>query len=879
MLKSVYWKDILQSFHRSKGRFFSICSLMAIGAMALIGLKVTAPNMERTAQNFIDRYQTMDMMVMGSMGLGQADVDELENLEDVQLEFGHLEDVLLGEENSAVRLYSKPQTLSQFKLLSGQFPQSTNQIALSDQLEEQYAIGDWIAFDLSEESTVSQERFEVTGFVASSEVWGKTNLGLSQLGRGRVEAYGLVLPEVFETEIYSLARLRFKDMEKLAYHSLSYQKQANLHQEDLEELLEDNGAQRLVEIKAEPHEKLSQAKEDLAQKEKELEESLSSLGPLREQVLADPKFPYQQAREKLSQAKEELAVQERELDKIPEPIYTVASRRSLSGSEGYETYRNATDSIAAVGNIFPVVLYLVAALVTFTTMTRFVDEERGNAGIFKALGYGSRSIIRKFVLYGLVASMTGTFIGILLGNFLISPMIGRIISATTVIGESQLFLYPEWLILAVVLGFLSAVLPAYLVARRELSQRPAQLLQTKPPVSGASILLEKWTWLWRRLSFTHKVTVRNIFRYKQRMAMTIFGVAGSVSLLFAGLGIRSSISGVAETQFGQLIAYDLVLMQNPALTEKEEKEIEDFLQSDQIKASLPVYTETLSVKIAGVDQKQVVSLFVPSDTGAFSDFVTLKSSQPNQELALDKTGVVISKKLAQLYEVEVGEQLALPLADGTVTAQVTGVVDMYAGHFIYLSADYYEDLTKTGLEVNASLVKLASRDLADQEIVAAQALELTGVLALLQNRGLMETLENLVASLHSVMLILVVLSILLGVVILYNLTTINVAERIRELSTIKVLGFHNKEVTLYIYRETIVLSLIGMILGLAGGFVLHRVLLEVIGSASMVFHPTVSWEVYLIPVASVSVILSLLGWWVNRTLRQVDMLEALKSVE
>ena len=291
------------------------------------------------------------------------------------------------------------------------------------------------------------------------------------------------------------------------------------------------------------------------------------------QELSKEEDKLKQAEQNLAQEKEKLEKHQQVLDDLAEPKYQVYNRQTIPGGQGYLMYSNASSSIRAVGNIFPVVLYAVAAMVTFTTMTRFVDEERTHAGIFKALGYRSKDIIAKFLLYGLVAGTVGTALGSILGHYLLAGVISSVITKGMVVGETQIQFYWTYSILALVFSWLASVLPAYLVARRELHDEAAQLLLPKPPVKGAKIILERIGFIWRRLSFTHKVTARNIFRYKQRMLMTIFGVAGSVALLFAGLGIQSSVAGVPSRQFQQIQQYQMIVSENPSATNQDKAEI------------------------------------------------------------------------------------------------------------------------------------------------------------------------------------------------------------------------------------------------------------------------------------------------------------------
>ncbi|NQH42082.1 FtsX-like permease family protein [Streptococcus suis] len=1121
MKKKIYWKDMRQSLLSSKGRFLSIFSLMMLGALALTGLKVTAPNMEKTAQAYIASHRTMDLAVISGLGLSQADLDELETIEGATLEAGYFKDVVTNEGQTAIRLFSAPKTLSTYKLVEGEMPSQKGQIALSASFKNRYKLDDTVQVTESDKDgkILTQTSFTLVGFVASAEIWDNETMGMAASGDGQLGGYGLVSQDTFKSEVYTIARIRYDDLVDLPYYSQAYQDRLDQHQEDLEKLLADNDEQRLETIQAEGQTEIDKGEAEISQAQSQLDQAAGELASGKDQLasgrsefargraklvqsemelrtalaqLLQTKFQLDESKKELdnqkdkldqsksfldvsheglletaqrlesakqqldsqnaqlsqtasqistgraswfqaqkeldleianhlqegqtlsdypdllarqegldveksrldqmesaheqanqaylqgydyyqtkqneynsnlaqyqtwnqeyqaglaryqaglsqyeqgiaaynkgvedyewglsqlessnqllrqeelrleeadkelsqaqsqfsekkatadqeiSQAQTEIAQAKSDLSKLEKAPYQVYTRSSLPGGDGYTTYSNATRSIAAVGNVFPVVLYLVAALVTFTTMARFVDEERTQSGLLKALGYTNRQIMAKFILYGLAAGLVGTIVGIIAGNLLLSPLISDIITQTTVIGPAKLHFYPLWTGLALLLSLASSVLPAYLVARRELTEKPAQLLLPKPPVTGSSIWLEKWPAIWSRLSFTHKVTARNILRYKLRMLMTIFGVAGTVALLFGGLGIRSSISGVVQRQFGELIHYDMLVVENSRATEEELDKLTHFLQSDQVRQSLPVAFEQLNQTVEENGQRKnlSISLYI-SDRRDFGNQVSLESST-GQPIKLSDRGIVLTEKLAQIYGVSVGDKLSLTLEDKEVSVRVEAVADMYAGHFIYMTRGYYEQVTGKQKTANAYLVQLKDSQLGHIQTLASQLLAMPAVRSLVQNTSLIDMLTTIAGSLQTIMTILVILSILLGLVILYNLTIINMSERIRELSTIKVLGFHNKEVTMYIYRETIALSLIGMLVGLVGGIYLHKLLLAMIGSDSIRFNPSVGLEVYLIPILAISGILAALGWYVNHHLRKVDMLEALKSVD
>ena len=899
-MKKTYRKDLLQSVTASKGRFLSILTLMMIGSLALVGLKVTSPNMERTAEDYLNKANTLDLTVIADYGLDKEDQDELKTLQGASVEFGYMADLTVENGEEAVRLYSKPESISTFQVTEGRLPEADEEIALADFWKDRYQIGQTITFTKKEEkSIVKSQTFTITGFVQSGEILSKEDLGSASSGNGNLTGYGVILPSQFDSDVYSIARVRYDDLKNLDTFSSDYKTKRAQHQEELQDLLADNGQKRLASIKTNGQKSLKDGKEQLQTAESnlengksQLEQTESRLKTQEEQATALPEPQKSQIEGHLTKAKEELATKkeklaqtesdltkekekleqrQKDLDELAEPKYHVYNRQTMPGGQGYRMYSNLSTSIRSIGNIFPVVLYMVAAMVTFTTMTRFVDEERTNAGIFKALGYRNRDIVAKFVLYGFLAGTVGTLIGTLLGHYLLAGVISDVITAGMVVGKSHEYFYWSYSLIALALSWVSSVLPAYLVARRELHDEAAQLLLPKPPVKGSKILLERLSFIWSRLSFTHKVTARNIFRYKQRMLMTIFGVAGSVALLFAGLGIQSSVGGVVERQFEQIQQYQMIVAEKSSASEQEKADLETALQAESIYAYQKIYSKSIEKDFKGKAGLQTITMMVTSGED-FKPFIILEENGREVQVT---DGAVVSQKLAQLAGVTVGDELEL---DGK-EIKVAAISENYVGHFVYLKRATYEQVYGTSPQDNTYLVKLKDPTPSNTEKEAATFMGKAAVSGVVQNATAIHLFESVANSLNKTMAILVLVSVLLAIVILYNLTNINVEERIRELSTIKVLGFHNKEVTLYIYRETIVLSLVGIVLGLVAGYYLHQFLIQMISPATILFYPQVSWEVYALPIVAVTVILALLGIFVNHHLRKVDMLEALKSVE
>ena len=508
-------------------------------------------------------------------------------------------------------------------------------------------------------------------------------MGSSASGNGNLVAYGVVTEENFKSSVYTIARLRFASLTDVNPFSSDYEKKLEEEEETLKELVADNGQARLEKMKKDAQKSLDEGKKQLDQVETNLvagkkrlqeietqlqgqEVQLSQLPePQKSQVssqIEEAKEQLKQEKEKLSHAESDFASEKAkwqtsqdEVNALTEPTYHVYNRKSSPTGQGYLMYSNSAMSIRAVGNIFPVVLYAVAAMVTFTTMTRFVDEERTNAGIFKALGYHSKDIIAKFVIYGLVAGTLGTLLGILIGHYVLAPTISHIITERMIVGENQQYFYWTYSCLALGVSLVASVLPAYLVSRRDLHEETAQLLLPKPPVKGSKILLERITFIWSRLSFTQKVTARNIFRYKQRMLMTIFGVAGSVALLFAGLGIQSSVVGVASRQFNDLQQYQMILSVNSSASNSDKVELEEKLQSDDVENYRLIYSKQIEEKYPGKAGIQTVTIMV-TDQDDLAPFVQLEKN--GEKLSLSN-GVVLTEKLAQLAGVSVGDNFTI----------------------------------------------------------------------------------------------------------------------------------------------------------------------------------------------------------------------------
>lgn len=586
------------------------------------------------------------------------------------------------------------------------------------------------------------------------------------------------------------------------------------------------------------------------------------------------------ANEKIKDGKEKIKDAKDLKESIEMPTYNIYTRREAPGSGGYSIYRTISDIVDKLSKIFPVFLYFVAALVTLTTMTRFVDEERINSGTLKALGYQDKDVIKKFTSYGFVAGMLGTIVGIILGHTLFPLIVYNAYGKYFSVPKINLDFYTALTIVCLILSIVSSVLPAYIVAKKQLDDKPTSLLLPKAPAKGSKIFLEKITPIWKRMGFIKKVTARNIFRYKKRMFMTIFGVAGAASLLFAGFSVQKSIEGIKTTQFYEIINYDLIVSYNNKKSDNDKKQIEELLSSKEVSKHTSLYYDEVT-KIAGrFNDKQKIKLLVNDNSDKVNEYIILRDRKSGEKIELTDDGVVISEKLADITGVEVGDKLTIQdKHENDKTVKVAQITEMYAGHFIFMTAKNFEEVFDEKYEANAEILSLTDNSLENANKVASLFMNINGVKGVVSNTSIENQTNIIVTALDKIMLLIIVVAILLAIVILYNLTNINVQERIRELSTIKVLGFHDNEVTIYIYRETIFLTILGILSGYILGDILFRYILKVVPPAEIMFNPSLTWISFMIPLTIIGIITLILGRFIYYKLKNIDMLEALKSVE
>ena len=580
--------------------------------------------------------------------------------------------------------------------------------------------------------------------------------------------------------------------------------------------------------------------------------------------------------EELALAKEKLDKAEKDLQDAKAPDWYVLDRNS---HYSYMDYGASADKIGDIANVFPVFFFLVAALVCLTTMTRMVDEQRGTIGTLKALGYSKLSISSKYIVYAAVASTLGALVGLAIGVVLFPTVIFYAWGIMYTVPKVKLLLDLPLSIISILVAVSVTTLAAVLACYKELIETPSLLMRPKAPKEGKRIFLERISFIWKRMNFTEKVTARNIFRYKKRFFMTVIGISGCTALLLAGFGIKDSISTIASKQFGEIIQYDSQVSIDKEATLTDKEDLFDKYKNDSRVEDISEMS-TFNSKAIDNGEDKSVKLIVPKNISEFKDFISLRERSSQKEIQLDNSGVVITEKLSKSLGVKKGDKITIENEDGDrKEVEVSAVSEMYVDHYVFMSPEYYKSTFGVTNEINTLALKLNDTSTKVEEVLGAELMDNDIVKSVSFYSGLVNNFDNMISSLNIVVIVLIVSAGALAFVVLYNLTNVNVSERLREIATIKVLGFYDNEVSAYVYRENLVLTAIGSVVGLALGTILHRFIMITVEFDAMMFGRNINILSYLIAVVITMGFAILVNLVMYKKLKKIPMVESLKSVE
>lgn len=613
------------------------------------------------------------------------------------------------------------------------------------------------------------------------------------------------------------------------------------------------------------YKQLDNAEEELELSKKELKDGENELEKNKKEF-----------NEKIADAESKLNDARAKIAEIENPKWYVLDR---NGNTGYSSFIQDTDSIANIGKVFPVIFFIVAALISLTSMTRMVEEQRTQIGTLKALGYNKLQITSKYVLYASLACIIGSILGMSVGFVLLPKIVWKMYSMMYQIGDIQTSFNFEIGSLGFILIVISILGATIYAVIKELIQTPATLMRPKSPKMGKRVFLEKVTFIWKRLSFSRKVTVRNIFRYKKRFLMTIIGIMGCTALIVTGFGIRDSIRAIMPDQYEKVFNYDLQINLKADLDKKQKQDfINSLTNDDKIEKLSETYMSSISAINENVEEN--VQIIVPNNNTDFNTLINLTDVKSKNNLSLPEDGVLLTDKAAQLLGVEAGDNITLKDTDENETnVKVTNVVENYVYHYIYMSKSMYENLYGKSFDSNVILTKDFNLDNETEDNFVKDLMNMPEVASVTRISTAMNMMNDTMKSLNYVVVILIVSAGLLAFVVLYNLSNVNISERIRELATIKVLGFYDKEVYLYITRETIILTAIGLVLGLVAGYFLDFFILETCEINMLRFRKFVA-PLSFVFAALITILFTIIVNIVTYfALKKINMIESLKSVE
>lgn len=913
--KKALWTSTFREIYQSKARFISILLIIMLGVGFYAGIKATGPDMLNTADTYYKDNKLMDTKLMSTTGLEDKDIELIKGDKTVKtVEPSYSLDVLTKENNHVLKLMAYKPTKNELNkpvVVEGRLPEKENEIALDTQAQENqyYKIGDTLTIQQDNDKSVSNTSYKVVGFVNSPMYIDKASRGYTTVGTGTIDYFGYIMEDVFTLPVYTEAYIQYKDTAKLASYSKSYDSAYDKDVKHLKSSLKNRPSERLVEMKKEANTKLDEAKTKLSDGEKQLSDGQTVLSEKEKELnnqkqllelakkqgvsvdateeatiqeatktLEEEKSKLEEQQKVLDNSKEELEKNQKEVDELKAPTYHYFSRED---NPSYAEFQDNADRISSIATVFPVFFFMIAALISLTTMTRMVDEKRGEIGTLKALGYTNWEISQKYIVYSTTASIIGSVIGLVIGYHLFPTVIFDAYGSMYNLPSVIITYYSSYTIQSIVVALLCTLLASLLVLRVDLLSTPATLMRPKAPKPGKRILLERISWLWSKFSFNQKVTARNLFRYKQRMLMTVLGIAGCTAMILTGFGLKDSIGDIVNLQFNKIWHYDATVTFNEDSTNKEKENYKKIKDTDKsIATSLDLSQNNMTVVKKGYTNRDV-TVDVPKQAEQLSKFITFNDRKSGEKYELTNKGVIINEKLANFFDVKSGDDLTIRDADNKdVTVKIHAVVENYAMHFIYMTPSYYDQLFNKQPVYNVELLKFSNK-LTDkqQDKLADKLLKSNYAANVSFTSQIGKTMDDTMSSLNIVVWVLIISAALLAFVVLYNLTNINISERIRELSTIKVLGFYDREVTMYVYRENNILTLLGILLGFVLGVLLHGYVLKT-AEIDMMMFPTTIHTISYVYSALLTLLFSFIVMLImHRKLKRVDMIEALKSTE
>ncbi len=892
-MKSIMKKTTLREIRQSLGRYLAIFAIVAMGVGFFAGLKITRQVMITSANAYLEEKQLYDFRLLSTLGFEDEDVQTLSSKEDIRFVEGAVAaDILYfnqqGNED-VIKAHSLLQNINGLEVVAGRLPQQATECVVDANLYDKSALGTKIV--LSENNVeedldyFAYQEYTIVG-IAQSSAYIQFERGTTALGNGQVSGFMYLLPQGFCAEFYTEIYVKFNQDYPI------YSKDYNDYIDEKEPLWKDyckaqgerryqaivadaeaelaNAKQTLAEEKADAKQTLADAKRELTDAEAELADAHAELAD----GWAKYNDSYAEFEEKIAEAEQEIADAEADIANIEKPETYVLNRDT---NIGYACFQNDSSIVEGLANVFPVFFFLVAALVCMTTMNRMVEEQRTQIGVLKALGYGEAAIMRKYLFYSGSAALAGCIAGYFLGIHLFPFVIWTAYGMMYQMGSIVYIFDGGTALLCLACALLCSMGTTWISCRHELKEAAADLMRPKAPRAGKRVFLEWLPFIWKRLKFLHKVSVRNIVRYKRRFFMMVIGISGCTALLVTGFGIRDSVVDIADQQFQEIQTYQFGITLKNGIKDANDPSLTEFTEIlDTYGGSfLPVLETTMDLQTP--ENLKSIHLIIVENPAQIGEYIDLHTPDKTA-ISYPKAGeAVICEKLAKRYRIQIGDTIHLFEENGKeVQAVVSGICENYIYNYIYLNAETYQTALGTFLYKNvyANITKDA-----DIHAVGAAIMKANNITAVSINADMLVRFSSMMSSMNYIVFVVIACAAALAFIVLYNLNNINITERIREIATIKVLGFYRNETAAYVFRENTALTAIGCAVGLLLGKLLHIYVMHKVDIDLMSFDVHVKAVSYLL-----SILLTFaFTWIVNRImtgkLENINMAESLKSVD
>lgn len=819
-MKTKLLKHIFMKIKDNYKRFLSLICMAFLGVGFYAGIQSSSPDMLKTLDNFYDENNVYDISVISNVGLTEDDLLKLSKIKNVELAINIQEKdtyLEIEENNYVVKLIEYNSQMNNVYIKEGRLPKNNNEVSVDNALLENNNL------KLGDSITIDGKKYSIVGNVISP-LYFSAERPNSNLGSGKVDYYIYVYNGYLDLEAYSNIYITVKGAKKYLTNSDSYKKLINNVKKDIDLIKDKQQDIRYDELYS------------------DIIETSEMYG---------------------------ISIDESNFIKPKWYIYDRLDNTS------YKELINASDNLKKIGNIFPIIFFAISVLVSLISMMRMIEEDRVENGTLKSLGYNSFHITLKYVIYSLLATTIGSSVGAIFGSYMIPSVIWNIYKKIFFIPKFIYLLKSDYNALGLWICILCICGTSVIVCIKNLREVPANLMRPKPPKSGKKILLERINFIWKKLKFSDKITIRNIFRYKSRVITTILGIAGCTSLILAGFGLKDSIKDVTDFQFNNIIKYDKLLMTNESINQIDiEKEL---LNDDKVENYTNVNTQ--NIKVLFNDEQQEVTMITPDDFNSISKSISLIDLKTNNIIDnISDNSCIISEKTAKLLDIDVGDKISLLDNDNNkYDIKVSYIIKNYINQYLYINKNTYNNLFNN-YKINSVLISLKDKDKNSKEF-DKKYISNGYALTIVDNDDIKSSMNDMLGSIDSIVAILIIAAASLAFVVLYNLSNINISERKREIATLKVLGFYPSEVDKYINRETVLLTILGIGIGLLFGSYLSHFIISTCEPDYIMFDRhvyTLSYFYSLFITVIFTIIVTIVTHF---NLKKINMVTSLKNVE